>query len=130
MIYLKSKWVHPFLKNANRRGSKLELDFFINETNLVRVEFVTVKEKFWYARLDDLDATAVRLDYVNSSLSFVIILPRSRTGLTALESQSIDYDMSRITGQMKFIKGDIAIPKFKVQPNFSLKNILKKVCVK
>lgn len=131
VIYLKSKWLHPFLKNTNRRGSgKLKLDFFINDTNSVQVEFMTVKEKFWYATLDDLDATAVRLDYVNSSLSFVIILPRSRIGLSTLESQLNNYDMSRINNQMKFLKGDVAIPKFKIQSDFSLNEILKKVCIK
>lgn len=129
VIYLKSRWVHPFLKNADRRGSgKLKLDFFINDTDSVRVEFMTVKEKFWYATLDDLDATTVRLDYVNCSLSFVIILPRSRIGLSALESQLNNYDMSRITGQMKFLKGDVTIPKFKVLSNLSLNKVLMKVC--
>lgn len=131
VIYLKSRWVHPFLKNTDRRGSgKLKLDFFTNDTNSVRVEFMTVKEKFWFATLDDLDATAVRLDYVNSSLSFVIILPRSRIGLSTLESQLNNYDLSQITGQMKFLKGDVTIPKFKVQSDFSLSKIFKKVCIK
>lgn len=131
VIYLKSRWLHPFLKNSNRRISgKLTLDFFINDTNSVRVEFMTVKEKFWYATLDDLDATAVRLDYVNSSLSFVIILPRNRNGLSALESQMNSYDMSRITNQMKFLKSDVTIPKFKVQSDFILDSILEKVCIK
>lgn len=125
VIYLKSRWVHPFSNYS--LAHSLIFDFFINETNSVRVQYMTAKQNFWYATLEDLDATAVRLDYVNSSLSFVIVLPRNRTGLNALESQLSNYDMSRITGQMNFLKGEVTIPKFKVQSDFSLNNILRKV---
>lgn len=102
--------------------------FYINETEKVVVNIMMMKTKFWHAWLNDLDAHALRLDYANSSLSFVIILPNNRTGLGSLETLLKNYNFTQVMEKMEFRRCSVQIPKFKVQSTFSLKEILIKVC--
>lgn len=123
-IYLKSKWAEPFDKRATFKEY-----FYINETEKVVVDFMTGYRKCSMAFLDDLDSTALSLDYANSSLSFVIVLPNNRTGLQTLESQLANYDLSRMNFASKR-KSLVTIPKFKIESQFNINEILKKVCKK
>lgn len=123
-IYLKSKWAKPFDKRANFKEY-----FYINETEKVVVDFMTSKRWCSIARLDDLDSTALSLDYANSSLSLVIVLPNNRTGLQALESQLPNYDLPRIHFGREW-ESFVTIPKFKIESQFNLNEILKNVCEK
>ena len=79
------------------------------------------------AYLKDLDATALKLNYEKSSMSFVIVLPKSRTGLSKLETKLKNYDLAKITKNLKFRKYKIYIPKFEVEYEINLNNVLKKV---
>lgn len=69
----------------------------------------------------------IQLDYANSNLSFVIILPNNRTRLQALESQLRSDHLPQIMNQMTYGMIDIKIPKFSVQSEFNLKEILSNV---
>lgn len=80
------------------------------------------------ATVDELDAVAVRMDYVNSSLSFIIILPNNRTGLSSLEMQFGKITLSEIVDRMQLKYCRIFIPNFKVESTFEVKDILEKVC--
>lgn len=86
------------------------------------------KTKIRHAEVKGLDAAAVRLDYTNSNLSFIIILPNNRTGLSTLESQT-SLNLSQIIDEMKYRECKIKIPKFKIESEFDMRNIMKKVCV-
>lgn len=59
-------------------------------------------EKFnFVSALDDLDASALEMKYADSKLSFVIVLPKSRTGWSALEAKLKDYDLTKIIDKMR-----------------------------
>lgn len=122
-IYFKGDWEYKFNKDRTYEG-----DFFVSETEKVPVEFMTIKKKFNYGVLDDLDATALEMKYANSNFSFVIVLPNSRTGLPALESKLHNYYLAKITQQMYSQEVDVTIPKFKVEFEINLNDVLKKVC--
>lgn len=123
-IYLKSEWLKPFPKHTFKG------DFHINATKAIKIDYMSMRTKFWCSAASDLDSKVLILDYLNSNFSFVIMLPNNQTGgLDRLEMQLTNYDLSQIIDQMSFDECDITIPKFKVESSFSLKEILMKVCV-
>lgn len=121
-IYFKGNWEYQFDKEFTTEG-----DFYTSETDTVPVDFMHIKKKFNYAVLDDLDATALEMKYANSNFSFVIVLPNSRTGLSALETKLKNYDLAKITDEMHLQEVDVTIPKFKVEYEINLNEVLKKV---
>lgn len=122
-IYFKGNWEHQFKAENTREG-----DFYINETEKVSVDFMHNKKKYNYGVLDDLDATVLEMKYANSNFSFVIVLPNSRSGLSALESKLKNTDLTNIFEQMYTQEVEVTIPKFKVEFEISLNDALKKVC--
>lgn len=123
-IYFKGNWKYQFDRRRTAKG-----DFYTSETEKVPVDMMRIKKRFNYAVLDDLDATALEMEYAKSNFTFVIVLPNSRTGLTDLETQLKNYDLSQITDQMRSQEVDVTIPKFKVEFKINLNDVLKKACI-
>lgn len=121
-IYFKGNWEHQFNKDRTYEG-----DFFVSETEKTTVEFMTMKKKFNYVVLDKLDATALEMKYAHSNFSFVIVLPNQRSGLAALEKKLRDWDLTKLTNDMYPQEVDVTIPKFKVEFEINLNDVLKKV---
>lgn len=127
-VYLKSAWVQsPFPLRRIINGVKFERTnkFYISETETIDVNFMAMKTSFWMVDVPDLDISALRLDYLNSNLSFIIVLPNKRTGLSTLESQLQNMNLSTIVGRMSFQLYKVEIPKFKVTTKLHLNDILK-----
>ncbi|XP_055308004.1 serine protease inhibitor 42Dd-like [Sitodiplosis mosellana] len=125
-IYLKSIWLQPF-PQRKRDGQFYDMieKFYISETETVEAKFMKMSKEVWIAELHELDIAALRLDYLKSNYSFIIILPNKRTGLSTLEAQLQKINLSKIVEQMKFITYRVEIPKFKVKTKFRLNEILK-----
>ncbi|XP_031635358.1 ovalbumin-related protein X-like [Contarinia nasturtii] len=121
-IYFKGTWEYKFNKNETREG-----DFWINEIEKNRVEFMTMEKCMQYGKLKDLDAVALEMKYADSKLSFLIILPNSRTGLSALEKKMKNYKLKDIISKMKLTTCCVTIPKFKVEFEIDLKSVLKEL---
>ncbi|XP_031627769.1 dolichyl-diphosphooligosaccharide--protein glycosyltransferase subunit 2 [Contarinia nasturtii] len=119
-IYFKGNWEHKFDPKRTTQG-----DFYVSETETVPVDYMHIKKKFNYAVLDEFDATALEMKYVNSNFSFVVVLPNERTGLSALEDKLQNYDLAKITDKMHRAEVDVTIPKFKVEYEINLNDALK-----
>lgn len=121
-IYFKAPWESPFNPEyTNKR------DFHNSETEKVSVDFMYKDSVFKSANIDELDATALELKYQNSSMSFVIVLPYAQNGLSALESKLKNYDLTKIGEMMESKRFEILIPKFKVEYEIKLNDVLKNV---
>lgn len=121
-IYLKSQWRYVFPKDT------YFIHFFSNGAENMLVESLHMQQAlFNYGFVKDLDAAALEMDYANSNFSFLIILPNNRTGLTALEDKLKDYDLAKVFNEMGLKKVDVCIPKFKVETEINLNNILQNV---
>lgn len=67
-IYFKSTWKHKFDKTLTRPG-----DFYVNEKETVRVDFMTMERKFRYIRKAwDLSASVLELECTDSKYSFIL----------------------------------------------------------
>lgn len=123
-IYFKGDWLYKFREEDNTME-----DFHLNETEDVYVEFMNIRGTFNCTVLKDLDAKALEIKYANSDLTFMIVLPNSLSGLTAVESKLRNYNMSKITGEMHPCGVDLTIPKFKIEFGIDLKEVLTNVCM-
>lgn len=121
-IYFKADWEQPFSLQYTEKS-----DFYNNETDKVSVDFMFMDSDFNFAYVDDLDAKALQLNYANSNISFIILLPNNRTGLQALESKIQDYDLKKI--EFEFERCEVLIPKFKIEYEINLNDVLKNVSI-
>lgn len=83
---------------------------------------------FMYAFLEDLQAKALLLEYNNAAYNFIVVLPNERTGLSALESNLRNYDFKRIISKMDGKLVNVTIPKFEIEFELKLVDVLQKVC--
>lgn len=121
-IYFKGSWDKQFIKSRTEKA-----DFWTSETDSKQVDMMYVKEHFRYAELPELDAAAIELPYANSSLSMLVILPNSKTGLPKLEAALANVDLAEISKNMSKQEVTVYMPKFKVEYDLSLKKPLEKV---
>lgn len=121
-IYFKGNWDQKFPTSRTAPG-----DFYIDETKTVTVDYMRNDDNYRYAQLDDLDASAVELKYAKSNISFLVVLPNSRTGLSALEKSLQNYDLTQITSQLYKQKVELTLPKFKIEYEIGLNDVLQKV---
>lgn len=122
VISFDAKWEIPFEGWHTEEG-----DFFLSRTDTVSVRYMKDRQKYNFAVLDDLDATALEMKYAGSDYSFVIILPNTITGLRELETRLKDYDLAKIDDQMSIQELEVFIPKFEVKFQFDVNAILQKV---
>lgn len=122
-IYLKARWEFVFPTSKS-----IQSGLYNNETDIVPLDFMNNEQNYQFGVLDDLNASAVSLNYYKSNFTFTIILPNKITGLSALETTLKNYDFMKVINQMHLTKILVAIPKFKVESEFKMNDILKKVC--
>lgn len=121
-IYFKGNWDKPFMEAVTRKN-----DFYNSETEKVQVDFMYNDDDFYSGYIKELGATALELKYANSNMSFVIVLPESRTGLAALETKLKGYDLTKIAETLQEDRYEVHIPKFKVEYEIELNEVLQKV---
>ncbi|XP_016940892.3 serine protease inhibitor 42Dd isoform X2 [Drosophila suzukii] len=121
-IHFKGIWQHQFPKRATRPDT-----FYLDGERSVQVPMMGLKERFRYADLPALDATALELPYKDSDLSMLIVLPNSRTGLAALEDKLRITALSQITQALHKTQVVVKLPKFKAEFQVELKQVFQQL---
>lgn len=124
-IHFKGEWEEKFYEDSTRKGY-----FYLNETEIVPVDLMYNEEWFNYADLPNLNATALELKYAHSNLSMVFVLPNSRTGLPALETNLNGHGLSSIINELGPQKLEVWIPKFTVEYRINLNDVLRNVRIR
>lgn len=122
VIYFKGLWTHQFSSNKTYRDR-----FFLNEQDFVVADFMSIKKRFKYKFLPDLEASAIELTYKDSDISMIIILPTSRTGLSLLEGKLNMVNFCDVSKTLQLQELIVKIPKFKIEFDITLNETLKKV---
>lgn len=122
-IYYKGDWKYKFNRQFTHKS-----DFYTSETQSTPVDFMHIEGTYNYVDSTDLDASVLELKYADSNFSMVFILPNSHAGLSTLETKLKDHDFGRITTNMRMKKVKVDIPKFKVEFEIKLNDVLKNVC--
>ena len=121
-IHFKGEWEKQFPERSTR-----EADFYIDETNTVKVQMMHINDRFRYGEFEDLDAAALEMPYKDSDLSMLVILPNSRTGLADLEEKLKNVTLKDLSQRMYTTKVIVGMPKFKAEFDVELSEPLKKV---
>ncbi|XP_031618674.1 antichymotrypsin-2-like [Contarinia nasturtii] len=125
-IYFKGSWKQKFNKTLTSAGN-----FYVNKNKTVQVDFMRMKSGFRYIDYEfELSASVLEIEYTNSKYSFIILLPRSRTGLSQLERRLKKCNLTRLSQDLVSrypLEVDVRIPKFKVGMAIELDDLLKKL---
>jgi serpin B len=113
-IYFKGKWLIPFEKEKTK-----EEEFHLTNNSTIKVPMMNLaNKKFRYAEEEDFQA--VELPYIGWDLSMVILLPKEKDGLFALEKK---LDAKVLTHSLKTMNKRevvLTLPKFKMNTDYSL----------
>ncbi|XP_017050323.1 serine protease inhibitor 42Dd isoform X3 [Drosophila ficusphila] len=121
-IHFKGTWLHQFPKHGTRQEA-----FHLDGERSVQVPMMSLKERFRYADLPALDATALELPYKDSDLSMLIVLPNSKTGLSVLEEKLRVTPLSSITQALHRTQVVVKLPKFKAEFEVELTEVFQKL---
>ncbi|MCD4822971.1 MAG: serpin family protein [Phycisphaerae bacterium] len=120
-IYFKSDWAKPF----NKQSTRDEI-FHVSPKKTVKVPTMDQLSDFGYMETPDLQA--LKKPYKGNELSMVVLLPKKRHGLAALEKS---LTMKKLSGWLKKLRKEqtvwVYLPKFKTDYNVSLKEVLAKM---
>jgi serpin B len=119
-IYFYGKWRSPFDPNDTRAEP-----FQLGGGRTVDAKFMRQKADFLYGETPS--AQILEMKYQGTPLAFDILLPKTNDGLAELE-RSIKPDvLSAWFGALTSRKVDAAIPKFRAESAFSLKDMLSRM---
>lgn len=121
-IYFKGKWLHQFDKNLTH-----PMPFWTTPSQSVDVDMMTLKKRFKYGKLDKFDATALEMEYQDSNISMLFILPNKKDGLKALEAKMHEIDLRDISSQMHEQEVEVFLPKFEFEFTKELNDVLEKL---
>ena len=112
-IYFKGTWVTQFSEDETR-----ESDFWMNPTESVMVDFMNVRAKFDYAKVDD--AQVLRMPYEGDRLSMLAILPDGRDGMSGLDSTVSTMQIEQWRQDMRLQEVIVSVPKFTTETHYGL----------
>ena len=118
-IYFKADWAKRFKTKDTR-----DANFRLLDGKTVRTPLMYRKaEHVGYAEIDKLQALA--LPYAGKELSMIVLLPRGKDGLPALEKRLSAKALKKIMAQVRRKREvRVYLPRFKVTTSFSLKKVL------
>lgn len=120
----RNKWFLPF--SAYRSGL---YDFHLSSDCVKSIPMMLDNEMFVkFVELKELDARAVELPFDHDDeIAMLLILPNKRDGLKSLEAKLQGVNLSFISEQMQMESVQILLPKFIIDFECSLREVLQKV---
>ncbi|MGA2575494.1 MAG: serpin family protein [Bryobacteraceae bacterium] len=119
-IYFLGKWRSPF-DPKNTRAEPFQL----GGGRTVDAKFMHQKADFLYGETPS--AQILEMKYAGTPLAFDILLPKTNDGLAELERSIKPDELSGWFGALTSHKVETAIPKFRADSAFSLKDMLSRM---
>ena len=116
-IYFKGDWVKPFKKRSTR-----DRWFSVEADKQVKVPTMYRTDRFGYVENDDVQA--LELAYKGGTLSMVVLLPRKRNALDAVEAKLDAATLTGWLGKLRSRRVRVYLPRFKTETSFELKSRL------
>lgn len=119
-IYFNGRWQREFVeKNLGK--------FYESDGVVKQVQMMTSSFFYNHATIDELNAQAIELEYKDSNMSMLIILPNERDGLQKIENGLHDFDLVKLDSALDYKEIQVTMPKFEIEGSFSLKRQLQKL---
>lgn len=122
-IYFKAPWMNQFSE-----GRTEEADFHVSAAEKLKVQMMNNTNSFEYAELDG--AQVLRLPYRQGAFSMLLILPKEKNELKALERKMTLETINHYRAELTDRRVDVFLPKFKVEQTFDLIPALSELGVK
>ena len=119
-IYFKGIWAKPYDK-----GETSTQPFHLSATREAQVPLMHHFDDVRYTGNSDFQA--VELPYKSGELAMVILLPRHVDACGRLEDKLTPALLSRSLGEMKKLKVEIFLPRFKLESSFTLSDTLARM---
>jgi serpin B len=117
-VYFKGNWASQFDPKQTEDGQ------FLVATNVhVKCRMMHHKGTYGFAELPDLKV--LELPYAGDDLSMIVLLPRKMDGIGALEDELSAAKLAEWTKALGKSEVAVALPKFKLTCEFSLRNALE-----
>lgn len=117
-IYFKSNWASKFSERATR-----DEPFHVSGDKKVQARMMHQLDRFGY--LETGTFQALQMPYRFHDLSMIMLLPKKRGGLPALEKRLSAKKLREWIGRIRYTRVRVAFPKFKFTSQFSLPEQLK-----
>ena len=119
-IYFKGKWQDEFKKENTKPAP-----FYLETGKTQEVKMMNQQKYFDYQ--EDADEQVLSVPYKGNDLSMVIILPKDKNGLAAVESGLTAEKIDKWANVRHEKKVDVYLPKFKLESKFTLNDTLKEM---
>ncbi|XP_032510918.2 serine protease inhibitor 3/4-like isoform X1 [Danaus plexippus] len=125
-IYFKGTWKKQF-----DPANTMDQPFFITSSETVDIPMMYKEDNYYYGESRSLNAQLLRLDYVGKEASMLIVLPNEVEGLNGVLSKLAEgHDLLKELDDMHNIKVQVTIPKFKIETEIDLAELLPKLGIK
>ena len=119
-IYFKGDWMTPF-KNSDTFD---RLFYFLSGDN---APVSTMNQTVHFNYTEDDDVQVLEMPYKGDRLSMMILLPKKRNGINALEQKLTVQKIENWISNLIFQEADVSLPKFETTVEFSLADILERM---
>ncbi|XP_054166441.1 serpin B3-like [Oppia nitens] len=116
-VYFKGNWEEEFSKYRT-----IKSNFYNNgaDNSNVSVDTMSRTDNYYYFSSQELNSRLIELPYKGWEMSFVIILPNDRNGLSTLKTRinAINFDKAFKSVKREYI--NLFLPKFKSEKEYDL----------
>jgi serpin B len=116
-IWFKGNWEHAF-----QNGATQDADFFVDGSNATKTPMMHQTSYYGIASADG--ATMLEMKYEKSDLAMDVLLPDSKTGLSAIEDKVVASGIVAWTAALRSGKVAVTFPKFTMTWTKSMKEPL------
>lgn len=116
-IYFKGDWAKPFDEKQTRDEA-----FHLAGGTTAKAPFMHRAGRMLHAETDA--AQILSLPYQGDDLSMVIVLPKNKTGLSAVEQALTAGQIATWISALRQVQVELSLPRFKSTATFSLKDTL------
>ncbi|XP_059353101.1 leukocyte elastase inhibitor-like isoform X1 [Daphnia carinata] len=119
-IYFKGNWMRKFDSTL----TLMEPFYIGSKDKKIDVNMMHIDADFRSGYIESLDARMLELPYVGRKLSMFIVLPNKVDGLPELEAKLHETSLDDSNVEMRSAKLHVSLPKFKLEADVKLKDIL------
>ncbi|XP_013144480.1 PREDICTED: antichymotrypsin-2-like isoform X3 [Papilio polytes] len=125
-LYFKGTWKKQF-----DPANTLDQPFNVDTEKTVMVPMMYLEDNFSYGESQELGAQLLKMHYVGEKASMLIVLPNEIDGLDGVLQKLADgYDLMGEVDKMFDTKVQVTIPKFKIETEIDLCDLLPKLGIK
>ncbi|XP_011293416.1 serine protease inhibitor 42Dd isoform X3 [Musca domestica] len=125
-LHFKGEWQEKFDPEDTK-----EDDFWLNETESTKVQFMRKQSEFRFGYLPDYECEALEIPYKDSDLSMFVLLPMKRDGLKAMADKLKGVNLLDLDKQLRTMNDMIVkFPKFKIEYSIELSKVMQEMGIK